>query len=371
MLVATRSFVTWTFVQWTASTRHGEILPAGMSARTAQHPPGEETYVSTGVLPPSPAIEKAVSDAYERYRMNSDGELSDVYPSLAAARSDRFGICVADVAGHVYLAGDTDIEFPIMSVAKPFVFALVCAAIGPALARDCIGVNATGRPFNSVAAVERSPDGRTNPMVNAGAIATTSLVPGGTAAAKWQAIREGLSRFAGRVLELDEDIYTCASATNRWNRAIAELLAGSSLLYFDPAESLDVYTRQSSLRVTAKDLAIMGATLADGGVNPQTGERVVDAAVCRYVLSVMTTAGLYETSGDWLYDVGLPGKSGIGGGIVTVSPGKCGLGTFAPLLDAAGNSVKGCLTAALLSKRVGLDLFASEPWRAPAADGAA
>ncbi|HEX6992838.1 MAG TPA: glutaminase A [Gammaproteobacteria bacterium] len=339
-----------------------------MSARTAPRPPDEGTYVSTGALPPSPAVQEAVSAAYERYRTNTDGRLSDVYPSLAAAGPDRFGICVADVGGHVYSAGDAEIEFAIMSVAKPFVFALVCEAAGPARARECVGVNATGLPFNSVAAIEGSPDGRTNPMVNAGAIATTSLVPGETADAKWQAIREGLSRFAGRELELDDEIYACAAATNDRNRAIARLLASCDRLYFDPVESTDLYTRQSSLKVTARDLAIMGATLADGGVNPLTRERVVDAAACRYVLSVMTTAGLYETSGDWLYDVGLPGKSGIGGGIVTVSPGKCGLGTFAPLLDAAGNSVKGCLTAALLSKRLGMDLFASEPWRSTAPD---
>ena len=336
-----------------------------MSARTAQQRPADEGYVSTGALPPSPAVQEAVSDAYERYRTNADGRLSDVYPSLAAARPDRFGICVAGASGDVYSAGDAQIEFAIMSVAKPFVFALVCAAAGPARARNCIGVNATGLPFNSVAAIERSPDGRTNPMVNPGAITATSLVPGATSDAKWRAIQEGLSRFAGRELELDDDIYACASATNHRNRAIARLLASCDRLYFDPIESTDLYTRQSSLKVTARDLAIMGATLADGGVNPLTRERVVGADVCRYVLSVMTTAGLYETSGDWLYDVGLPGKSGIGGGIVTVSPGKCGLGTFAPLLDTAGNSVKGCLTTALLSRRLGMDLFASEPWRAP------
>jgi len=335
-----------------------------MSARTAQPPPTGETYVSTGALPASGAVQGTVLAAYERYRTNTDGRLSDVYPSLAAARPDRFGICVASVSGNLYSAGDAEFEFAIMSVAKPFVFALVCAAAGPALARDCIGVNATGFPFNSIAAIERSTDGRTNPMVNAGAIATTSLVPGASVDAKWRAIRDGLSRFAGRELDVDEDIYACASATNQRNRAIAEFLASSDRLYFDPIASIDLYTRQSSLKVTARDLAIMGATLADGGVNPLTGERVVDATVCRYVLSVMTTAGLYETSGDWLYDVGLPGKSGIGGGIVTVSPGKCGLGTFAPLLDDAGNSVKGCLTAAFLSKRLGMDLFASEPWLA-------
>src|SRR5690606_18700546 len=201
---------------------------------------------------------------------------------------------------------------------------------------------------------------RTNPMVNSGAIAATSLMPGATADAKWREIHEGLSRFAGRELALDEEIYACASETNHRNRGIARLLKSYHRLYFDPIESTDLYTRQSSLSVSARDLAVMGATLADGGVNPLTQERVVDASVCRYVLSVMATAGLYETSGDWLYDVGLPGKSGIGGGIVTVSPGKCGLGTFAPLLDAAGNSVKGVLSTAFLSRKLGMDLFASE-----------
>jgi glutaminase len=192
-------------------------------------------------------------------------------------------------------------------------------------------------------------------MVNPGAIAATSLVEG------WEALLKGLSRFAGRKLSLDEEVYASASETNHRNRELARLLEARGRIYRDPAEALDLYTRQSSLSVTAKDLAAMGATLAGGGVNPLTGERVVAAVTCRYTLAVMTTAGLYETSGDWLYDVGLPGKSGIGGGIVTVSPGKGGLGTFAPLLDEAGNSVKGQLTARFLSRRLGLDLFASNP----------
>ena len=180
-------------------------------------------------------------------------------------------------------------------------------------------------------------------MVNAGAIATTSLVPGATADAKWRFIHDGLSRFAGRKLPLNEEVYASASETNFRNRSIARLLQSFNRIYCDPAEATDLYTRQCSLNVSAKDLAVMGATLADGGVNPLTKERVVDPSVCHYALAVMTTAGLYETSGDWLYDIGLPGKSGIGGGIVTVSPGKGGLGTFAPPLDSAGNSVKGQL----------------------------
>ena len=320
-------------------------------------PPGH--YVSTGHLPAPGEVAALVDEAYARYRTVDDGATSQVYPALAAAPPDQFGICVAGVDGRIAAAGDAETEFSIMSVSKPFVFALVCQALGPAQAREKLGVNSTGLPFNSLEAVERSEDGRTNPMVNSGAIATTSLVPGSSAGARWQLIHEGLSRFAGRELSVDDGIYASASATNQHNRGIARLLAGRERLYCDATEAIDLYTRQCSLNVSARDLALMGATLADGGVHPLTRERVVDAAVCRYTLTVMTTAGLYETSGDWLYEVGLPGKSGIGGGIVTVSPGKGGLGTFAPRLDEAGNSVKGRLVARFLSSRLGLDLFAS------------
>ena len=198
-------------------------------------------------------------------------------------------------------------------------------------------------------------------MVNAGAIATTSLVPGATPEEKWTFIHAGLSRFAGRTLPLNDEVYASATETNFRNRGLAYLLQSFDRIYSDPMEATDLYTRQCSLNVSAKDLAVMGATLADGGVNPLTKERVVAAETCHYTLAVMATAGLYETSGDWLYDIGLPGKSGIGGGIVTVAPGKGGLGTFAPPLDAAGNSVRGRLAASFLSRRLGLDLFLSEP----------
>ena len=312
-------------------------------------------FVSTGTLPSPAQVAALVQEAYERHRANHEGVCSDVYPELAAVRADQFGICVAGTGGATYSAGDADVPFSIMSVSKPFVFALVCQALGPEEAREKLGANATGLPFNSLEAVERSGDGRTNPMVNPGAIAATSLMGG------WQAIHEGLSRFAGRELTVNDAVYRSASETNDRNQALGRLLERYGRIYRDPADTVDLYTRQCSLNVTAADLAVMGATLADGGVNPLTRERVADEDVCRYTLAVMTTAGLYETSGDWLYDVGLPGKSGIGGGIVTVSPGKGGLGTFAPRLDAAGNSVKGQLAARFLSSRLGLDLFASRP----------
>jgi glutaminase len=318
-------------------------------------------YVSSGHLPPADRVQSLIDEAHERFRTSDGGTNAQIYPALAAASRDLFGICVCETSGAIHAAGDAIVEFALMSVSKPFVFALVCQVLGPVDARARLGVNATGLPFNSLEAVQRSPDGRTNPMVNSGAITATSLVPGDSVEDKWRAIQNGLSRFAGRELDLDHEVYESASRTNQVNRGLAAELAQRGQLACSPEASTELYTRQCSLGVSARDLAVMGATLADGGVNPLTRERVVDQEVCRYTLAVMTTAGLYETSGDWLYDVGLPGKSGIGGGIVTVSPGKGGLGTYAPPLDAAGNSVRGQLAARFLSRRLGLDLFASEP----------
>jgi glutaminase len=321
-------------------------------------------YVSTGRLPSPEEVRRAVDEAYQRYRAAAGGQRSQVYPALARVPAELFGICAVGTSGGVHATGDAVHGFAIMSVAKPFVFALVCQVLGPEEARRRLGANATGLPFNSLTAVEHGPDGRTNPMVNAGAIATTSLAPGGSRDERWVFLRDGLSRFAGRPLSPDEEVYASASATNHRNRALANLLASYGRLGCDPAEATDRYTRytrQSSLQVSATELAAMGATLANGGANPRTNERVVDAAVCHFTLAVMTTAGLYETSGDWLYDVGVPGKSGIGGGIVVVSPGKGALATFAPPLDEFGNSVKGQLAARFLSRRLGLTLFASEP----------
>lgn len=318
-------------------------------------------YISTGHLPAPEFVQKLVVEAHERYRSNTEGENSQVYPALARVPSSLFGICVVGTSGNVYSVGEAEHEFSIMSVSKPFLFALVCEVLGASELQEKIGANATGLPFNSLTAVEGSANGRTNPMVNAGAIATTSLVPGASDEAKWSFIHEGLSRFAGRKLPLNEEVYASATETNFRNRSIAWLLETRNSIYCDPVTATDMYTKQCSLNVSARDLAVMGATLADGGVNPLTKERVVSPDVCHYTLAVMATAGLYETSGDWLYNIGLPGKSGIGGGIVTVSPGKGGLGTFSPLLDGAGNSVKGQLVAKYLSQRLGMDLFVSKP----------
>jgi glutaminase len=337
------------------------ITEAPMRATGGREVPVSPPYVSTGHLPPPELVQSLVAEAHDRFKSATGGRNSDVYPALARVPSELFGICVVSTSGNVYSAGETDYEFSIMSVSKPFVFAMVCDVLGPEEARERLGVNSTGLPFNSLAAIERNPDGRSNPMVNPGAIATTSLVPGETLDDKWQFIHDGLSKFAGRTLSLNAEVYASASETNFRNQSIARLLQSYGRIYLDPAQATDLYTKQCSLNVSAKDLAVMSATLADGGINPISKQRVVDAASCRYALAIMATAGLYETSGDWLFDIGLPGKSGIGGGIVTVSPGKGGLGTFAPPLDSAGNSVKGQLVAKFLSDWIGLNLFVSKP----------
>ena len=222
-------------------------------------------------------------------------------------------------------------------------------------------MNATGLPFNSLAAVERGPGGRTNPMVNAGAIATASLAPGATAEAEVGVPPRRPVAVRGAGAGAGRGGLRLGLGDQPPQPRLANLLQTYGRLGCDPAEAVDLYTRQSCLRVSANELAVMGATLANGGVNPRTSERVVDAAVCHFALAVMATAGLYETSGDWLYDVGVPGKSGIGGGIVVVSPGKGALATFAPPLDGFGNSVRGQLAARFLSRRLGLTLFVSEP----------
>ena len=319
-------------------------------------------FVSTGQLPRPELVRALVDDAHERFRANTEGETSPVYPALRDAPPDRFGIAVAATSGALHTVGDAEDEFAIMSVSKPFVFALVCDSLGAEQAshgrrgqRDGASVQLhrggrakRGRPHQ--------PDGQPGcdrddePRSRGGSRGALDLRARGAR----RASPAGASRSTRRSTP-PRQRRTIGTASSR------EHSTSRGRLGSDPEGAVDLYTRQCCLSVSARDLAVMGATLADGGVNPLTHEQVVSAETCRHALAVMTTAGLYETSGDWLYDVGLPGKSGIGGGIVTVAPGKGGLGTFAPRLDEAGNSVKGQLAARLLSKALGLDLFVSAP----------
>ncbi len=316
------------------------------------------SYVSTGRLPTEEQTRLLVRRAYEKFRENDLGQTTGVYPVLQAAPKDSFGISLVTTNGHVFEAGADQTEFTMMSVSKPFVFASLCNLLGPDALREKIGVDPTGQAFNSIGAIERG-GGLTNPMVNAGAIAVSSLCPGDSLETKWQFLRAEMDRFAGQELELDAEVFSSAMATNFRNRSASQLLQAYGRIYCDPDEALELYTRQCSLKVSARILAGMAATLAGGGVQPFTRQRVVEPMVCHYTLANMATAGLYERSGSWLYEIGLPGKSGIAGGMITVSPGKGGLGTYAPLLDEFGNSIKGQLTAKYLSHELGLDLFIS------------
>lgn len=326
---------------------------------------GVAQEVSTGSLPGWERVEHLVHEAHARYRTHPGGVVADYIPVLAGADPSLFAVCVAETDGAVHAAGDADVEFSVQSISKAFVYALVCEAYGHEVVLDRVGVDNTGLPFNSVVAIELHDGHPRNPMVNAGALATTALVPGATPAEQWDHVRTGLSRFAGRPLVLDEVVLRSESATNARNHAIARLLQGYGRIAADPAAVVDVYTRQCALRVTARDLAVMGATLADGGVNPVTGVRVVSAQVCRDTLAVLAATGMYERSGEWLFEIGLPAKSGVAGGIVAVAPGKGAIGTFSPPLDPAGNSVRGLRATAYLSRTLGLDVFASAA-RAPA-----
>lgn len=316
---------------------------------------------ATGDLPSEQLIGDLLERAYLRAKDHGEGAVADYIPALASADPDAFGLAIIDTRGRVWRQGDTLVEFSIQSISKAFVYALLCERVGHSQALDVVGVNNTGLPFNSVMAIELNGGHPRNPMVNAGAIATTALVPGETPEQQWQFIIEGLGAFAGRQLSLDEEVYRSEAATNQRNLAIARLLESYGRLHADPEQVVDVYTRQCSVRVNAVDLAAMAATLADGGVNPLTKQRVVSAEVARDTLAVMASAGLYENSGEWLFEVGLPGKSGVSGGLVTVSPGKGGIGSFSPPLDKAGNSVRGEIATAYLSKALGLNIFASNP----------
>jgi glutaminase len=317
--------------------------------------------VSTGELPTVEVIESMLNEVYDLYRVLDEGAVANYIPALANADPSLFGVSISGVGGRTFSVGEADHLFSVQSISKAFVFALVCEAIGHETAHRLLGVNATGLAFNSVMAIELNDERTMNPMVNAGAMATTSLVPGTTTQEKWEFIREGLSLFAGRQLDLDKEVYASESATNLRNQGIAHLLQSYGRLHADPDEITDIYTRQCSLLVSAADLALMGATLANGGVNPMTGHKVISSFNCKHVLAALATAGLYEHSGDWLYQVGLPGKSGVSGGIVTISPGKGGLGTFSPPLDQAGNSVRGQLATRYVSEKLGLNIFASKP----------
>lgn len=302
-------------------------------------------------------IEKVLGEAHARFKGVTDGDNADYIPALDKVDSELFGISLVTPDGRVYDVGDSGFTFSIQSISKAFIAATVIEEQGPGTLLDKIGVDATGQPFNSIKAIEMIEERSVNPLVNAGAIAAVSLIEADSPEAKWSKIAGSLDAFAGRKLSVMEDIYASEAATNQRNQAIARLLYAYGRLYDDVAVSVDLYTRQCSVGVTSHDLAVMAGTLAAGGKNPVTGEQVISAANVPEVLAVMATAGLYDDSGIWLYKVGLPAKSGVGGGIVAVAPGQYGIAAFSPRLDAAGNSVRAQLAIQYIVERLGGNIF--------------
>jgi glutaminase len=292
------------------------------------------------VAPNRERVEAAVREAYDKFRSDTGGKNADYIPYLAQVDSKLFGIAVVSTDNQIFEIGDVKYSFSIQSISKVYSLALAMEDLGPDQVFQKIGSEPTGRAFNSPIAVVDMPTHTANPLVNAGAIATVSLIPASNADEKWNKILNFYSKAAGGKLTLIDEVYKSEAATNTGNKALSYLLAKYDRIYADPFESVDVYTKQCSVGVNATQLARMGATLANNGINPATGEQVIKAEDIPYILSAMMMAGLYDSSGGWAWHVGLPAKSGVGGGIVAVVPGKGAIAVFAPPLDEAGNSVK-------------------------------
>jgi glutaminase len=290
-------------------------------------------------VPPG-EIQGALDTAYTKYKNLQEGKNADYIPALARVDPNLFGIALVTVDGKTYTTGDVKSEVSIQSISKVFTLANVIEESGAAAVEDNIGVDATGMPFNSIVAIEQHKGKEMNPFVNAGAITVTSMVKGANADQVWAKIIRTYSDFAGRPLKVDQEVYKSESETNQRNQAIADLMYAYGRIKSNPKQATDIYTRQCAVSVNAKDLATMAATLANDGTNPVTNKKLLSPGHVPQILAVMATAGLYDDSGKWLFATGLPAKSGVGGGIIAVSPGKFGIAVISPPLDTAGNSIR-------------------------------
>jgi len=302
-----------------------------------------------------PPLLRFLDRCHRDFSHETSGTVADYIPELGKADPDHFGIGLATLDGHVYEVGDTKMPFTIQSMSKPFVFALALDTLGAGRVESAIGVEPSGDPFNSIRLnAENHPF---NPMVNAGAIACSGLIHEAKGNDAFEYIRQALGRFAGRELGVDQAVYASESATGDRNRAIGYLLRTNAVIRDNVAAVLDVYFRQCAILVTARDAAIMAATLANRGINPVTGEQVVTPYAISRTLSVMTSSGMYDYAGEWIYRVGIPAKSGVGGGILAALPARLGLGSYSPRLDRHGNSVRGIKVCEALSSHYDLHML--------------
>lgn len=306
-------------------------------------------------------IKAALDNAYNKVVNVREGKNADYIPALAKVNSNIFGLALVTTDGRVYTEGDVKSEVSIQSISKVFTLALVMDQRGPDAVENTIGVDATGQAFNSIVAIEQYKGAEMNPLVNPGAITATSMVRGDNRAAIWNRVLGYYSDFAGRPLSVNAEVYKSESETNQRNQAIASLMYAYGRIKDNPARATSIYTEQCAVSVNAKDLAMMAATLANGGKNPVTGKTVMKPENVPGVLSVMATAGLYDDAGKWLFKTGLPAKSGVGGGIIAVVPGKFGIAAISPPLDKAGNSVKAQLAIAEVDKELRANPYSIAP----------
>jgi glutaminase len=309
--------------------------------------------VSSGVVAP---VQRVVDRLHQELTPLSDGHVATYIPELAKANPDWFGISLIMLDGREYASGDVDVPFTIQSIAKPFMYGLALERVGAEDVLAKVGLEPTGDAFNAISVhpVSGTPS---NPMINAGAIATTGIVLEAVTDDPLTRVLEMLSRYVGREVQIDQAVYTSERDTGHRNRAISHLLRGFEIIGGNPEAALDLYFQQCSANVTCRDLAFMAATLANGGVHPITGERALASRYVESVLSVMSSCGMYDFAGEWTYRVGMPAKSGVGGGLLAVLPGQFGLGVFSPLLDARGNSVRGLAVCDALSRTFSLHML--------------
>jgi glutaminase len=302
-------------------------------------------------------VKQTLLATYQKYKTLQSGKNADYIPELAKVNPNLFAIAIATVDGKIESVGDANIPFAIESISKPFVYMLALKDYGEKVITDKVGLNATGFPFNSVIAIEMAPHHLQNALVNAGAIQVTSFIKGKTSDEKWQRVLNFIKQLSDGKPYLGQTVYQSESATNQHNQAIAELLNSYDLMNSDARDAVDRYTKACSIMVTAKQLAIMGATLANGGIHPLTHQRLIEQQYVRDALAQMVTNGLYENSGAWWFNVGIPAKSGVGGGILAVIPQKGAIVVFSPRLDTAGNSVRGQAVIKELSEKWKLHLL--------------
>ena len=302
-------------------------------------------------------MQALLEELHQRYAGLHEAKLANYIPELAKANPDWFGISVVSADGQVFQVGDCDRKFTIQSISKPFVYGIALEDYGRQEVLRRVGVEPTGDAFNSLIRLDEKSKRPFNPMVNAGAIATSNLIKGDGPADRLNRLMQVFSAYVGHEVGADMSVFMSERTTGHRNRAIAHLMLNFQMIGPNVEEILDLYFQQCSLLVTSTDLASMAASLANGGINPVTSQRALSAAYVRDLLSVMFTCGLYDFSGEWAYRVGIPAKSGVGGGMLAVAPGRLGIGIFSPLLDERGTSVRAIKVCEELSSRLGLHLF--------------